>query len=172
MFSRAFWGEKNMGFESLSQNMKCSFKSASEFCDFLRDINTVEENYAKSLCKLAKQAAAYSSTGNLKLWWSSLSSFLEKSISLRSNTESERLNIWRDVQKYLEDLQKKQRNLKENESSTQEVVHSFQVTFTTQATFFKSCNKFCETILRLLQLICKKRRNFTTLVTRNTSEFV
>ncbi|KAL5964086.1 F-BAR domain only protein 2 [Taenia solium] len=119
-----------MGFESLSQNMKSSFKSTSEFCDFLRDVNTIEESYAKALCKLAKQAASYSSAGSLKLWWSLFSSFLEKSISLRSNLESERLNIWRDVQKYLEELQKKQRNLKENESSTQEVVHSFQVATT------------------------------------------
>ncbi|VDM31917.1 unnamed protein product [Hydatigera taeniaeformis] len=127
MFSHAFWGEKNLGFECLSQNMKTSFKSTSEFCDFLRDVNTVEENYAKALCKLAKQAASYTSAGNLKLWWSSLSLFLEKSISLRTNLESERLNIWRDVQKYLDELQKKQRNFKESESNTQEVVHSFQV---------------------------------------------
>ncbi|VDK24182.1 unnamed protein product [Taenia asiatica] len=110
--------------------MKSSFKSTSEFCEFLRDVNTIEENYAKALCKLAKQAASYSSAGSLKLWWSLFSSFLEKSISLRSNLESERLNIWRDVQKYLEELQKKQRNLKDNESSTQEVVHSFQVATT------------------------------------------
>nr|CDS23229.1 FCH domain only protein 2 [Echinococcus granulosus] len=130
LFSHAFWGEKNMGFESLSQNMKSTFKNTSEFCDFLRDVNTIEENYAKALCKLSKQAASYGSAGGLKLWWSLFSSFLEQSISLRSNLESERLTIWRDVQKYLEELQKKQRNLKENETGTQEVVHSFQVATT------------------------------------------
>ncbi|CDS43245.1 FCH domain only protein 2 [Echinococcus multilocularis] len=130
LFSHAFWGEKNMGFESLSQNMKSTFKNTSEFCDFLRDINTIEENYAKALCKLLKQAASYGSAGGLKLWWSLFSSLLEQSISLRSNLESERLTIWRDVQKYLEELQKKQRTLKENETGTQEVVHSFQVATT------------------------------------------
>ena len=127
LFSRSFWGEKNMGFESLNQNMKTGFKNTSEFCDFLRDINTVEENYAKALSKLSKQAASYSNAGSFKLWWSMFSTYLEKVASLRSSLESERLTLWRDVQKYLEELQKKHRILKENETGTQEVVHSFQV---------------------------------------------
>ena len=127
VFSHSFWGEKNIGFESLNQNMKTGFKNTSEFCDFLRDINTAEENYAKALCKLSKQAASYSTAGTFKLWWSMFSSYLEKSASLRSSLESERLTLWRDVQKYLDELQKKHRILKENEAGTQEVVHSFQV---------------------------------------------
>lgn len=127
LFADAFWGDKNVGFETLSQNMKLGFKNASEFCDFLRDLNTVEDNYAKGLTKLFKQASTFATSGSFKLWWTLYSSYIEKSASLRGSLENERLNLWKDVQKYLEELQKKHRALKEREAGTQEVVHSFQV---------------------------------------------
>lgn len=127
VFSNAFWGDKNAGFESLTQNMKSGLKNTIEFCDFLRELNAIEENYTKGLTKLSKQATGYSATGSFKPWWSLFSSYLEQSISLRGSLENERLNFWKDVQKYLEELQKKHRTIKDSETSTQEVVNSFQV---------------------------------------------
>ncbi|CAI2738730.1 unnamed protein product [Dicrocoelium dendriticum] len=39
----------------------------------------------------------------------------------------EHQSLMRDVQKFLEEQQKRQRSIKESEASTQEVVHAFQV---------------------------------------------
>uniref|UniRef100_A0A5K3EVQ3 MuHD domain-containing protein n=1 Tax=Mesocestoides corti TaxID=53468 RepID=A0A5K3EVQ3_MESCO len=130
MFSHTFWGDKNLGFDTLIQNMKLDVKNTNEFCDFLREMNAIEENYAKALGKLSKQASSFSTAGSFKLCWSLLASFFEKMVSLRSGFESDRLNLWKDVQKYLDELQKKQRILKDSEATTQEVVHSFQVATT------------------------------------------
>lgn len=127
LFANAFWGDKNAGFDSITQNMKTGLKSTAEFFDFLRELNIIEENYAKGLTKLSKQASLYTASGGFKSWWSLLSLYIDKSISLRGSLENERLNLWKDVQKYLDELQKKHRTVKESETSTQEVVHSFQV---------------------------------------------
>ncbi|KAM3188542.1 hypothetical protein ACTXT7_000096 [Hymenolepis weldensis] len=107
--------------------MKIGLKSTAEFFDFLRELNIIEENHAKGLTKLSKQASMYTASGGFKSWWSLFSSYIDKSISLRGSLENERLNLCKDVQKYLDELQKKHRTVKENETSTQEVVHSFQV---------------------------------------------
>ncbi|VUZ48434.1 unnamed protein product [Hymenolepis diminuta] len=127
LFANAFWGDKNAGFDSITQNMKIGLKSTAEFYDFLRELNIIEENYAKGLTKLSKQASLCTASGGFKSWWSLFSSYIDKSISLRGSLENERLNLWKDVQKYLDELQKKHRTVKESETSTQEVVHSFQV---------------------------------------------
>nr|CDS30638.1 FCH domain only protein 2 [Hymenolepis microstoma] len=107
--------------------MKVGLKNTTEFCDFLRELNAMEESYAKGLAKLSKQASLYTASGSFRLWWSLFSVYIDKSISLLGSLESDRLNLWKDVQKYLDELQKKHRTAKEGETSTQEVVHSFQV---------------------------------------------
>ncbi len=127
LFARSFWGDKNLGFDSLTQNVKLGVKNANEFCDLLREVNTIEDNYAKALAKLSKQAAAYSTAGSFKLCWSMVVSFIEKTIAARGELDTERANLMKDLQKYVDELQKKQRSLKDSEAATQEVVHSFQV---------------------------------------------
>lgn len=127
MFAREFWGDRNQGFEALTQNVKSGVKNANEFCELIREVNAIEDNYAKSLFKLSKLASTYSTAGSFKSCWSMASAFIEHILSTRAEFETEWSNLLKDLQKYVDELQKRQRLLKDSEASTQEVVHSFQV---------------------------------------------
>ncbi|KAK4474113.1 hypothetical protein MN116_003418 [Schistosoma mekongi] len=128
LFSQHFWGEKNSGFDAMYQNFKLSYRSSSEFADFLRESYSAEDNYYKTLIKLSKQAGSYNSTSSFKPYWSLLKQFLDQISQVHLNIAHERQILSRDVQKYLEEQHKRQKQVKDTEQSTQEVVHAFQAT--------------------------------------------
>ncbi|VDP88942.1 unnamed protein product [Echinostoma caproni] len=130
LFARNFWGEKNTGFDVLYQNLKLSYRSTSEFAEFVRDSSSIEDAYYKSLLKLAKQTGSYSnnSVSSFKPCWSILRQLVEQLGQLHLVFAQSRQSLSKDVQKYLEEQQKRHKSIRDAEASTQEVVHAFQVT--------------------------------------------
>ncbi|VDM00551.1 unnamed protein product [Schistocephalus solidus] len=129
-FAHAFWGDKNIGFETLIQNLKSGLKNANDFYEFLRELNSLEDSYGKLWAKLSKQISNYATVGSFKPCWNIILETLDQMMLVKGAMCSDRLNLMKDVQKYSEELQKKHRQLRENEAGTQEVVHAFQAATT------------------------------------------
>ncbi|CAL8079470.1 unnamed protein product [Calicophoron daubneyi] len=128
LFAHHFWGEKHLGFDTLYQNLKFGCRSTSDLAEFLRESYSIEDAYYKSLLKLAKQAGSYTNAGSFKPCWSIIRQITDQIAHLHMTIAQDRQSLSKDVQKYLEEQQKRNKSVKDGEVSTQEVVHAFQVT--------------------------------------------
>ncbi|KAK9298235.1 hypothetical protein QLX08_008385 [Tetragonisca angustula] len=126
-FADYFWGEKNNGFDVLYHNMKHGAFASKELAEFLKERSTIEENNYKVLSKLAKQAGSSSSTqGTFAPVWAALRGAAEKLAGLHLQMAQRVTELIKDVSKYTDELHKKHKAVKEEESSTLEVVQSIQ----------------------------------------------
>ncbi|XP_060823086.1 F-BAR domain only protein 2 isoform X9 [Bombus pascuorum] len=126
-FADYFWGEKNNGYDVLYHNMKHGAVASKELADFLKERSTIEENNYKVLSKLAKQAGSSSSTqGTFAPVWAALRGAAEKLAGLHLQMAQRVTELIKDVSKYTDELHKKHKAVKEEESSTLEVVQSIQ----------------------------------------------
>ncbi|KAF6779278.1 hypothetical protein AHF37_01098 [Paragonimus kellicotti] len=128
LFAQQFWGDKHMGFDVLYQNLKLACRSTNDFAEFLRESFSIDDAYCKAISKLAKQAGSYNIASTFKPCWSIIRQFIEQIGQLHSTVTQDRQALLKDVQKYIEEQQKRYKSVKEGEVSTQEVVHAFQVT--------------------------------------------
>ncbi|XP_008203048.1 F-BAR domain only protein 2 isoform X3 [Nasonia vitripennis] len=135
-FADYFWGEKNNGFDVLYHNMKHGVVASKELADFLRERSAIEENNYKLLSKVAKQASNSNSTqGTFAPLWAALRGAAEKLAGLHLQLAQRVSELIKDVAKYSDELHKKHKAVKEEESSTLEVVQSIQsITITLQKT--------------------------------------
>ncbi|KAK0162068.1 hypothetical protein PV327_008433 [Microctonus hyperodae] len=133
-FADYFWGEKNNGFDVLYHNMKHGVVASKELADFLRERSAIEENNYKLLSKVAKQASNSSSTqGTFAPVWAALRGAAEKLASLHLQMAQRVSELIKDVSKYADELHKRHKAVKEEESSTLEVVQNIQsITVTLQ----------------------------------------
>ncbi|XP_034933888.1 F-BAR domain only protein 2 isoform X2 [Chelonus insularis] len=133
-FADYFWGEKNNGFDVLYHNMKHGVVASKELVDFLRERSAIEENNYKLLSKVAKQASNTSSTqGTFAPVWAALRGAAEKLAGLHLQLAHKVAELIKDVSKYADELHRKHKTVKEEESSTLEVVQNMQsVTLTLQ----------------------------------------
>ncbi|KAL7287341.1 hypothetical protein TKK_0018463 [Trichogramma kaykai] len=133
-FADYFWGEKNNGFDVLYHNMKHGVVASKELADFLRERSVMEENNYKLLSKVAKQASNSNSTqGTFSPIWTALRTAAEKLAGLHLQLAQKVSEIIKDVAKYSDELHKKHKNVKEEESSTLDVVQNIQsITITLQ----------------------------------------
>ncbi|XP_031839468.1 F-BAR domain only protein 2 isoform X7 [Nomia melanderi] len=133
-FADYFWGEKNNGFDVLYHNMKHGVVASKELADFLKERSAIEENNYKLLSKVAKQVGNTSSTqGTFAPVWAALRGAAEKLASLHLQMAQKVTELIKDVSKYADELHKKHKAVKEEESSTLEVVQSIQsITVTLQ----------------------------------------
>ncbi|XP_012234721.1 F-BAR domain only protein 2 isoform X6 [Linepithema humile] len=120
-----FWGEKNNGFDVLYHNMKHGVVASKELAEFLRERSVIEENNYKLLSKVAKQASN-STQGTFAPVWAALRGAAEKLAVLHLQMAQRVGELIKDVSKYAEELHKKHKAVKEEESSTLEVVQSMQ----------------------------------------------
>ncbi|KAK0096582.1 hypothetical protein PV326_005078 [Microctonus aethiopoides] len=127
-------GEKNNGFDVLYHNMKHGVVASKELADFLRERSAIEENNYKLLSKVAKQASNSSSTqGTFAPVWAALRGAAEKLASLHLQMAQRVSELIKDVSKYADELHKRHKAVKEEESSTLEVVQNIQsITVTLQ----------------------------------------
>ncbi|XP_050482283.1 F-BAR domain only protein 2 isoform X11 [Bombus huntii] len=126
-FADYFWGEKNNGYDVLYHNMKHGAVASKELAEFLKERSTIEENNYKVLSKLAKQAGSSSSTqGTFAPIWAALRGAAEKLAGLHLQMAQRVTELIKDVSKYTDELHKKHKAVKEEESSTLEVVQSIQ----------------------------------------------
>ncbi|XP_074098434.1 F-BAR domain only protein 2 isoform X5 [Cotesia typhae] len=133
-FADYFWGEKNNGFDVLYHNMKHGVVASKELADFLRERSAIEENNYKLLSKVAKQASNSSSIqGTFAPVWAALRGAAEKLASLHLQMAQRVSELIKDVSKYADELHKRHKAVKEEESSTLEVVQNIQsITVTLQ----------------------------------------
>lgn len=120
-----FWGEKNNGFDVLYHNMKHGVLASKELAEFLRERSAIEENNYKLLSKVAKQASN-STQGTFAPVWAALRGAAEKLAVLHLQMAQRVTELIKDVSKYADELHKKHKAVKEEESSTLEVVQSIQ----------------------------------------------
>ncbi|KZC12801.1 FCH domain only protein 2, partial [Dufourea novaeangliae] len=129
-----FKGEKNNGFDVLYHNMKHGVVASKELAEFLKERSAIEENNYKLLSKVAKQVGNSSSTqGTFAPVWAALRGAAEKLAGLHLQMAQRVTELIKDVSKYADELHKKHKAVKEEESSTLEVVQSIQsITVTLQ----------------------------------------
>lgn len=119
-------GEKNNGFDVLYHNMKFGLSASKEFAEFVRERSNIEENNSKLLTKLAKQAGSCCSQGTFAPLWQVLKASAEKLSSLHFQTMQKLADLVKEVGKYADDLHKKHKSVKEEESGTLDVVQAMQ----------------------------------------------
>ncbi|XP_046481953.1 F-BAR domain only protein 2 isoform X2 [Neodiprion pinetum] len=131
-FADYFWGEKNNGFDVLYHNMKHGAIASKELADFLRERSAIEESNYKLLSKVAKQASGSGgSHGTFAPVWAALRGAAEKLAGLHLQMAQKVGELIKDVSKYADELHKKHKVVKEEESSTLDVVQSIQNTTVT-----------------------------------------
>lgn len=126
MFVHHFWGEKHVGFETLSQNLKSGEQSCKDLEDFIKQFSTIEEQYVKSLGRIVKSIGAYSTSSSFGPVWTVVKVSLEKLSSAHTDLSKKWLELSKDVHKYLESLGKKSKALKDSQTATQETVLAMQ----------------------------------------------
>ncbi|XP_058796478.1 F-BAR domain only protein 2 isoform X2 [Phymastichus coffea] len=133
-FADYFWGDKNNGFDVLYHNMKHGLVASKELAEFLRERSVIEENNYKLLSKVAKQATnSGTSQGTFAPVWAALRGAAEKLAGLHLQLAQKVAELIKDVAKYSDELHKRHKTVKEEESSTLEVVQSVQsITVTLQ----------------------------------------
>ncbi|XP_017780237.1 PREDICTED: F-BAR domain only protein 2 [Nicrophorus vespilloides] len=127
-FNDYFWGDKNSGFDVLYRNMKYGFLASKEFTDFLRERSSIEENNSKLLAKLAKQAGNCCNQGTFAPVWNVLKTSAERLSALHLQMVQKVSDLVKDVSKYTDDLHKKHKLVKDDESGTLEAVQAMQTT--------------------------------------------
>ncbi|XP_068916620.1 F-BAR domain only protein 2 isoform X3 [Tenebrio molitor] len=125
-FNDYFWGEKNNGFDVLYHNMKYGLVASKDFADLLRERSNIEENNSKLLSKFAKQAGSCCNQGTFAPLWQVLKTSAERLSALHMQVVQKVSDLVKEVNKYSEELHKKHKTVKEDESGTLESVQSMQ----------------------------------------------
>ena len=125
-FAENFGGEKINGFDVLCQNLKHSLVNVKELETFVREGSASEDTYSKALSKLVTQVNKFSSNGTFNPVWQSLKELNERYAGLHVQQVHQLQELIRDIQRYNEELGKRIKKIRENETQTQNVVQSFQ----------------------------------------------
>nr|NP_001262419.1 uncharacterized protein Dmel_CG8176, isoform G [Drosophila melanogaster]AGB95801.1 uncharacterized protein Dmel_CG8176, isoform G [Drosophila melanogaster] len=123
-FNDYFWGEKNNGYDVLYHNMKFGLIASKELSEFLREKSNIEEQNSKMMSKLAHKAGTLNST--FAPVWTILRTSAEKLSTLHLQMVQKLTELVKDVAKYADELHKKHKSVKEEESQTLECVQAIQ----------------------------------------------
>lgn len=115
-------GEKNNGYEVLYQNMKYGLSATKELAEYFRERSNLEEYNSKLLTKLANKAGS-GGGGTFSPLWIILKSTTERLSELHAAKVQKLTELVKNINKYAEELHKKHKSVKEEESSTQDAVH-------------------------------------------------
>ncbi|XP_049529383.1 F-BAR domain only protein 2 isoform X3 [Anopheles darlingi] len=124
-FNDYFWGDKNNGYEVLYQNMKYGLSATKELAEYFRERSNLEEYNSKLLTKLANKAGS-SGGGTFSPLWIILKSTTERLSELHAQKVQKLTELVKNVTKYAEDLHKKHKAVKDEESSTQDAVQAMK----------------------------------------------
>ncbi|XP_065657170.1 F-BAR domain only protein 2 isoform X5 [Hydra vulgaris] len=120
-------GEKFDGFNILQENFKLGFGSSKEFAEFLKERCNIEETYSKSLTKLALKCSAVNShVGTFEPCWKFLQSSTEKLANVHSQIIQNLNEVSKSLKDYSEQQKEKQKQMKEDFSSTSDAVANLQ----------------------------------------------
>ncbi|XP_069991474.1 F-BAR domain only protein 2 isoform X6 [Penaeus vannamei] len=127
-FCDYFWGEEHNGWNVLYQNMKQGQTASKELAEFFKERWSIDETYSKSLAKLANKAGSNTEKGTSAQIFVVLRQSSEKLSNIHSHTVQRVQDLVKEVVKYNEDLHKKYKGVKDEESQTEEIVKSIQTT--------------------------------------------
>lgn len=123
-----FWGDKNNGFDVLYHNMKYGQLSSKELSEYFQERSSMEEANGKAFSKLAKQTTSCCGLGTFAPFWVVLRTSAEKLSNLHLQMFQKLTELVKEITKYSEDLHKKHRTVKEEESRTSEIVRTMHTT--------------------------------------------
>ncbi|KAK8745835.1 hypothetical protein OTU49_000039, partial [Cherax quadricarinatus] len=127
-FCDYFWGEEHNGWNVLYQNMKQGQTASKELAEFFKERWSIDETYSKSLVKLANKASTNTEKGTCAPIFVVLRQSSEKLSSIHSHTVQRVQDLVKEVVKYNDELHKKHKGVKDEESQTEEIVKSIQTT--------------------------------------------
>ncbi|XP_030375017.1 F-BAR domain only protein 2 isoform X3 [Scaptodrosophila lebanonensis] len=125
-FNDYFWGDKNNGFDVLYHNMKFGLVASKELSEFLREKSSIEEQNSKMMSKLAHKASTGTLNSTFAPVWTILRTSAEKLSTLHMQMVQKLSELVKDVAKYADELHKKHKTVKEEESQTLECVQAIQ----------------------------------------------
>ncbi|KAL9873329.1 F-BAR domain only protein 2 [Glossina fuscipes fuscipes] len=125
-FNDYFWGEKNNGFDVLYHNMKYGLVASKELSEFFREKSNIEEQNSKLMSKLAHKASTGTLNSTFAPVWTILRTSAEKLSTLHMQMVQKLTELVKDVAKYADELHKKHKSVKEEESQTLDCVKAIQ----------------------------------------------
>uniref|UniRef100_A0A1Q3G1R2 Putative proline-serine-threonine phosphatase-interacting protein pstpip n=1 Tax=Culex tarsalis TaxID=7177 RepID=A0A1Q3G1R2_CULTA len=131
-FNDYFWGEKNNGYEVLYQNMKYGLSATKELAEYFRERSNLEEYNSKLLTKLANKAGS-GGGGTFSPLWIILKSTTERLSELHAAKVQKLSELVKNITKYADELHKKHKTVKEEESGTQDAVQAMKESTTAVA---------------------------------------
>lgn len=108
--------------------MKQGQTASKELAEFFKERWSIDETYSKSLAKLANKAGSNTEKGTSAQIFVVLRQSSEKLSNIHSHTVQRVQDLVKEVVKYNEDLHKKYKGVKDEESQTEEIVKSIQTT--------------------------------------------
>jgi hypothetical protein len=125
-FSDNFWGEKLNGFDILCQNLKHSLNNVKELETYFRECASIDDAYIRLLTKLTLQTSKFSVNGTIYPLWLPIKELNERLNTVHSQQIQQTNDIVKELQRYYDDLNKKIKKLRDNETPTQQCVQTFQ----------------------------------------------
>lgn len=127
-FCDYFWGEKHEGFSTLYQNMKSGLTATKDLTDIVRETAIMQEYNSKAYTKISKQIGSSVQIGTFGPMLLALKSASEKLSAIHLGTLAKVSDLVKELVKYSDELHKKHKMLKDDESPTSDVVKSLQET--------------------------------------------
>lgn len=106
--------------------MKYGLVASKDLSEFLRERVNVEENNSKLMTKLAHKATTGCAHGTFAPIWSMLKTSTERLSGLHADLAKKIGELAKDITKYAEDLHKKHKSVKEEETTTVDIVQAMQ----------------------------------------------
>lgn len=106
--------------------MKYGLVASKELGEYFRERSNLEEHNSKILSKLAHKAGTGCPNGTFSPLWVIIKSSAERLSECHTETMQKLAELVKTVVKYAEELHKKHKTVKEEESSTQDSVHAMK----------------------------------------------
>ena len=106
--------------------MKFGLVASKELSEFFREKSSIEEHNSKLMTKLANKAGPGQLNGKFAPIWILLRQSAEKISTLHVQMVTKLTELVKDVTKYADELHKKHKSVKEEESNTLEAVQAMQ----------------------------------------------
>lgn len=125
-FFPSMQGDKNNGYEVLYQNMKHGVTASKELMEYFKERSNLDEHNSKVLLKLAHKVGSSGGSGTFSPLLIILKSSAERLSELHTQMMQKTTELVKNILKYADELHKKHKTVKEEESSTQDAVHQMK----------------------------------------------
>jgi hypothetical protein len=106
--------------------MKYGLSASKELSEYFRERSNLDEYNSKLLQKLANKAGSGGANGTFSPLWIILKTSAERLAELHSQMMQKTTELVKSIIKYADELHKKHKTVKEEESSTQDAVHQMK----------------------------------------------